>query len=173
MNHLPRYRDGHTFELGQCRHAVQPARRFAPRAGHHPRDPARPAQAEPTARLPGNVPGEQEERQELGVEGEEPAIHRDERRQAEVDDEFDRPADPGAASSSDPSGSVEARRGPDTQPRVRRTWADTGAGIGEGPDWSSFDIGRTVRALKYAHQHKLDSVFGNSIYDGGMHKQLQ
>ena len=49
----------------------------------------------------------------------------------------DRPADPGAASSSDPSGSVEARRGPDTRPRVRRTWADTGAGIGEGPDWSS------------------------------------
>ena len=115
---FPRYTYGHTFEPGQCRHAVQPARRFAPRVGHHPRDPARPAQAEPTARLPGNVPDEHAERRELGVEGEEQAIHHDERRQAEVDDEFDRPADPGAASSSDPAGSAEARRGPDTQPRV-------------------------------------------------------
>jgi len=30
MNHLPRYREGHSFEPGQCRHAVQPGRRFAP-----------------------------------------------------------------------------------------------------------------------------------------------
>ena len=152
MSHLPRYSDGHTFEPGQCRHAVQPARRFAPRVGHRPRDPARPAQAEPTARFLGTVPGEHEERRELGAEGEEQAIRRDERRQAEVDDEFDRPADLGAARSSDPAGSAEGRRGPDTQPRVRRTWADTGAGAGEGPDWSSFDIGRTVRALKVCTQ---------------------
>ena len=148
MIHLPRYRDGHTFEPGQCRHAVQPARRFAPRAGHHPRDPARPAQAEPTARLLGNVPDEHEERRELGVGGLEQAIHRDERRQAEIADDMNRPADLGAASSSIPAGSVESRRGPDTQPRIRRTWANTGAGAADGPDWSSFGIGRTVRALK-------------------------
>ncbi|MFM7982488.1 MAG: hypothetical protein ACKPKO_24515, partial [Candidatus Fonsibacter sp.] len=51
------------------------------------------------------------ELQELGRDGEEPAIRLDERRQAEVreqpaqaaaDVDMDRPSDPGAASSSDP-----------------------------------------------------------------------
>ena len=62
---------------------------------------------------------------------------------------MDRPPDPGGASSSDPAGSDAARgrRGPDQQPRIRRTWAGTGVGAAEAPDWSSVDIGRTVRAL--------------------------
>ena len=149
MNHLPRYREGHTFEPGQCRHAVQAGRRFAHRVGHHPRDPARPATAEPTARLPSHVPDADGELQELGREGEEQAIRSDERRQAEVRDDMDRPPDPGAASSSDPAGSTEARtRGPDLQPRNRRTWADTGAGPATNADWTTFDIGRTVKAMK-------------------------
>ena len=149
MNHLPRYREGHTFEPGQCRHAVQAGRRFAHRTGHHPRDLARPASAEPTARLPSHVPDAAGELQELGREGEEQAIRSDERRQAEVRDDMDRPPDPGAASSSDPAGSTEARhRGPDLHPLTRRTWADTGTGPADNADWTTFDIGRTVKALK-------------------------
>ena len=65
-------------------------------------------------------------------------------------DDMDRPSDPGAASSSDLVGSValQKRRGPDQKPRTCRTWADAGVGPEEAPDWTSFDIGRTVRALK-------------------------
>ena len=48
-----------------------------------------------------------------------------------------------------PAGSTEARhRGPDIHPRTRRTWADTGTGPADNPDWTTFDIGRTVQALK-------------------------
>ena len=158
MNHLPRFRVGHTFEPGQCRDAVHTGRRFALRVGHHPRGPARPASAEPTARSPGHVPDAAGELQELGREGEEHAIRSDERRQAEVReghaqpataDDMGRPSDPGAASSSDPAGSIEARhRGPDLHPRIRRTWTDTGTGPADSPDWTAFDIGRTVKALK-------------------------
>ena len=140
------------FEPGQCRHVVQLGRRYAPRVGHHPRDPARRAQAEPTARLPANVPDEEGGRRELGQDAEDRALRDFEDRQVEDPRamEMDRPPDPGGASSSDPVGSAEARRprGPDLQPRVRRTWADTGVGVAEGPDWSTCDIGRTARALK-------------------------
>ena len=38
------------------------------RVGHHPRDPARPAQAQPTARLHNNVPGNHGNVQELGAD---------------------------------------------------------------------------------------------------------
>ena len=153
MNHLPRSREGHTFEPGQCRHATHAGRRFAHRVGHHPRDLARPASAEPTARLPSHA-----ERQELGREGEKQAIRADERRQAAVRteqpdaDDMDRLPDPGAAGSSDPAGSAESRhRGPDLQPRTRGTWADTGSGPAEAPDWTTFDIGRAVKSSEGMH----------------------
>ena len=109
MNRLPRFREGHTR-----RHAVHLGRRFAPRVGHHPRDPARPAHAEPTAKMPAVVPRPDGRRQELGREGGERVVEEARRRQAEdtgsrradgVDD-VDRPDDPGAASSSDPARKV-------------------------------------------------------------------
>ena len=83
MNHLPRFLEGHTFDPGQYRRAVHNGRSFAPRVGHHPRDPARLAHAEPTARMPAVVPGPDGHRQELGREGEERALEEARRRQAE------------------------------------------------------------------------------------------
>ena len=98
------------------------------------------------------MPDEEGGRRELGQDAEDRALRELEDRQVEDPraDEMDRPPDPGGASSSDPAGSAEARssRGPDLQPRVRRTWAGIGVGATEAPDWSTFGIGRTVRALK-------------------------
>ncbi|MFM7988920.1 MAG: hypothetical protein ACKPKO_57370, partial [Candidatus Fonsibacter sp.] len=91
----------------------------------------RPDAVELAARLPSHVHNDTGELHELGREGEEQAIRVEERRQADLitikhsdaaapSDDMDRPADPGAASSSDPVGSSEARhRGYDLQPRVR------------------------------------------------------
>ena len=156
MNHLPRDKEGHNFEPGQCRHAARPGRDYAPRRGHHPRDPARPAEDSPTAGLPGHArePGLGEWR-ELGADGEREAIERVDAavaasggHQAEGGGqpaEGGHQADSGGAASS--SGAAPGR-GPDREPRVRRTWNDTGAGPEAGSEWTTFDIGRTVRALK-------------------------
>ena len=136
-----------TCELGQCRRAVHLGRRFALCLRHHPRDTARPAQVDPTARLPGHVPDDDWRRQELGREGEARGLQEAERRRAEATgrrqadggDYMDRPLDPGAASSSDPAGSATPsnQQGPDQNPRTRHTWPDTGVGPEEAPDCSS------------------------------------
>ena len=47
------------------------------------------------------------------------------------------------------------------------TWADTGVGAGEQPDWTTFDIEHS----KSAQLPKQDVRYGNYTSDGGMPKQ--
>ena len=71
MDHLPRATGEHLLEPGKCRFATNPKRAYAPRRGHHPRDPARRATADPTAGLPGTGRApDLGEPQELGAAGE-------------------------------------------------------------------------------------------------------
>ena len=156
MDHLPRDRDGHLMEPGKCRFATKPGREYVPRRGAHPRDPARPASDDPTAGLPSRArTGVDGEYRELGAEGEENAI-RDSEARGSTDAAGGQQADgdaaeavpggqlaEGGASSSSSSG-----RGPDQSQRTRRTWSDTGTGPDSNYDWSRFNVGIVIRALK-------------------------
>ena len=88
------------------------------------------------------------ERQSAPRRGHEP---RDPRRRASDDpsaalDPADIPDPPEAASSSAGPG-----RGPDTVPRVRRTYDDQASGPPNPSDWVSFDVGNTLRAIRTAN----------------------
>ncbi len=165
MRHLPRDK-GHLLEAGKCKWGVVPARAYAPRSGAHPRDPARRASEEPTSRLAGAPGGDElgqqgeaaldEERREREAERTQAQKASGEREGAEPIQERSSPGaeiapevpDTGGAMSSVQPAPERRGRGPDQQPRVRRTWADTGVGEGQEPDWTHFDVGRAVRALR-------------------------
>ena len=66
MRHLPAEDSRHLLTPGKCRYSAASARAYQPRRGRHPRNPAIPASADPTAGMPGTREG-----RELGQEAEE------------------------------------------------------------------------------------------------------
>ena len=159
--HAPRSSDRHSYKAGLCKWATAPMRSGAPRAGRHPRPGRVPADAEPTADLPGPNLGLDDEAEAIRLEQQERA------RESEPSSSSGRPTvglpesstGGSAASSSGGSpeglpesseGSVEhqvAVRGPDQVARTRRTFKEEGTG--EAPnDWTKFDVGSSLRALK-------------------------
>ena len=127
VNHLPRDRDGQLFEPGRCRLAAVPSRRYAPKVGHQPREPASPSHSDPTVGLPGHARGQHDRREELGVEGEQAALRRAQPTgtgQLQVAEALI------GSSASVVPGQIQV------QERMRQQ-------IGQ-----VFDIGRTVRSLK-------------------------
>ena len=122
----PRHHAEHTYESRKCKWATAPLRSTAPRARRRsarPHEPEPKPEQEPTAGIPANVEG-----RELGADGEEQIARED------------RAAEPSASSSGG--------RGPDREPRERRTYRDQGDNPEAAHDWSNFDIGRVVRIFR-------------------------
>ena len=128
----PRFHHTHNYKQADCKWATAPSRSSVPRKGAHPRPGRQRATADPTAGLPGNT-GEGE----LGAEDEK--VDQPASSSTAVPDE---PPDSGTASSS------RGTRGPDTVDRERRTWADTATGSDRDSDWSKFEVGTIMRALR-------------------------
>ena len=113
----------HTLVEGECKHAAMKFRAGTPRSGRHPRDPARPASSEPTARMPA---------QEL----------------SDATAEYEYPPDTGGSSSSTGSSTTASSgRGPDQEQRTRRAYRDAATGPENTTDWRNFDVARSLRAL--------------------------
>ncbi len=106
-----------------------------PRQGKHPRDPARPARASATTDAQAQLP----DGTDLGEHDEAGAIA----------DEADRAASSGPSGSSSAAAPADrATRGPDTEPRTRRTFADQSSGTSNASDWTRFDVTKSLRALR-------------------------
>ena len=99
IRRLHRDHHGHTMKAG-CRNLIKATRMALPRKGHHPRDPAQPAEDEPTAGLPGTSAG-----RELGADGEAAVEELEAARPSGASTQTDDQS--GAASSADPPGSAE------------------------------------------------------------------
>ena len=148
---------GHTFGP-DCRHALSQARRSSANRRPYGRLPAR---DEPTAGLRGSDLGRAEEQAAEDAipraaapssSSHEPCpIAAAERRAEEAGrDASDVPMQgPPAASGADASA---RRRGPDVEPRHRRTWAEGGTQTPIPSDWSSFDVQSCFRALRSSDQ---------------------
>ena len=136
----------HTYAPTKCRWATASSR-GVPRQGAHPRPGRVRATNEPTAGLPGTSNGE-----ELGAGDEREALQRPEAAVAQ--------GSGSASSSSTPAPQAEVAegapsktpRGPDSYPRERRTWKDTGTGSPSPSDWSNFDVHTTMRALRATNE---------------------
>ena len=150
-HHRPRSHATHNLMPSQCKWATAPERRGQPRQGAHPRPGRVRARAEPTAGLRGAADG-----QELGADDEpapETSVVKGEPAPETSVVEGDRAPEAsvaeGASSSSSSSAAPSANvRGPDQQPRERRTWTDTGTGPASPDDWTHFDVGNVMRALQ-------------------------
>lgn len=136
LQHRPSTNDSHTYS-GDCKYATAPKRAAHKRQGAHPRDPAQPASADPTSHMPGNDNGI-----ELGAAAEDAALEQLER----LGPSSTAATDGGSSSSS--STAARPGRGPDTVERVRRTYADSAAGPENNADWTTFDVQRSLKALR-------------------------
>ena len=141
QQHWPRYHDDHTHMPQECRWAAAPTREGHKRKGAHPRPPRVPASDEPTA----------------GREAEGPALGRADEARAEAEEankvrkrlNLPIPEQQEGGSSSSASGAAPRQgRGPDLDPRERRTWTETATGPETPSNWTEFDIGRVLRALR-------------------------
>ena len=59
---------------------------------------------------------------------------------------------------------VRAGRGPDVDPRTRLTWTESGTGPQHDPDWSQFDVARSMRALKANNQSACERILRKLHY---------
>ena len=121
----PRAHPHHTMD-GTCRVPTMSSRATHKKRGRHPREPQPVADEDPTA-------------------GAQPPTADDEQRIIDTVPQ-DRPVE-GATSSS--SGD-RAPRGPDVEPRERRTWKESSSGPAHPENWTTFDVNRTMRALRIA-----------------------
>ncbi|CAE7222318.1 unnamed protein product [Symbiodinium sp. CCMP2592] len=153
--HRPRGHPSHTMGP-DCRHVIAEERKGAPRRGRHPRPPSRKAVDDPSRDLQAQLPqgadlGQQEEEEAAAESSRQPAAKASgsDDLPSDVDTEFYQPSDPDAAPA------MPRARGPDKEPRVRRTYRDAGAG-GEVPsDWSRFDISRSMRVLRVGNERAI------------------
>ena len=141
----------HTYEAGKCKfHTQTPRLSGKKRQGKHPREPSTPSARHPTADLQAQLP----DGADLGAADEAAAAAAG---QAVRPPSSSGPAggisDAAAAQDSRGTESVAARpgRGPDLEPRVRRVFRDDAAGTPASSDWTRFDIGSSLRALRVGH----------------------
>ena len=139
----PRLDPEHTYEKDKCRWA---ASGFAPKVTRpaRPHTPVPRVDDEPTAHARATRDGV-----ELGAEGEERVAQAD-RAAAASSSSSSSSAVPAAASGS--GDADRSGRGPDQEPRVRRSFRDQGENPENPDDWSSFDIGKIVRLFRTTRQ---------------------
>ena len=123
--------EGHTFGP-DCRHVLTQVRATAKQRGPFGRVPAR---TEPTGGLRGSSLGKQAE-QDAEALG----------------DEQGQPAEPSSSSTDPPVRHVAGGRGPDVEPRTRRTWSEADTQTPSGEDWTSFDVQASFRGLRQADE---------------------
>ena len=140
----PRSHEDHTLEVGNCRwHSAQTRQGAgAPRRGRHPRAGRQRASAEPTAGLGDPALGAGDEAR-LAPEGAPPPNVQEGGSSSSAAG-----AAPPAPQPADAEPGARQGRGPDQEPRERRTWAESGVGPETPADWTSFDIGRVLRVLR-------------------------
>ena len=142
----PRHHHEHTFEHHKCKWATARTRNETSRTKHssgRPHEPEPKLEQEPTAGIPANVEG-----RELGADGEEQVARED------------RAAGQAASSSRG--------RGPDQEPRERRTYRDQGDNPEAAHNWSNFVIGRVVRIFRTNCEAAIRLPYGNYTFVGGM-----
>ena len=179
MNHIPRYKAGHTGVPGECRWEQIDTRRTAVRLGAHPREPRVKKHHDSTAGLPGTHP----DHGELGKDGED--IIDQALKQLDSADKDSALPEPvpmqigGASSSSSgaaPAGAASGKGGPrskhaqqrdwhdpdkgrgDFDPSTlgrkpygpRKQWHDAGTGPGNTVDWTGFDLRRVLQVFRSA-----------------------
>ncbi|CAE7353799.1 RE1 [Symbiodinium sp. CCMP2592] len=164
--HRPRTHSTHTYDE-HCRYAIVEERRGHPRAGRHPRPPARKARDDPTADLQAQLPEDQGdlaagEEAEAELPSSIPHTSPDGVNSPGLDDdnlfpELDLPQlspaekAAGAASDARARSSLEPPAEDSTQPRRRReqrTTKEQGSGQETPSDWSRYDVSRSLRVLR-------------------------
>ena len=136
-------------------------RSYAPRRGKHPRPPAVPASADPTAGMRGTKDGK-----ELGHDAEEENLQR--LREAERLENEDKPNTSSSSSSSsgpvpEPAGTrstkSKTQRG-EKPSEPAKLWDRPNMGEPrQPPNWSAFDIGKTLRSLKVSTEAQARYTF--------------
>ena len=121
--HKTRADPSHTYGP-DCRHALTSPRTTVQRRPFG----RKPAKSEPTAGLRASDLGQQVERQA---------------EEASADD-----APEPARGSTDPA-PARAHRGPDLEPRERRTWSEADVQTPSPSDWTSFDVQASLRGLRH------------------------
>ena len=139
VNHKPRSDASHTYGP-DCRHALTSSR-TSKQTRPYGRVPAR---VEPTSGARASRLGREAEQQaEQAAAGDaQPAP-------AEASPENVESAEP-ASSSSDPP--VRRGRGPELEPRERRTWSEADVQTPSPSDWSSFDVQASMRGLRHGNE---------------------
>ena len=164
--HRPRTHSTHTYDE-HCRYAIVEERRGHPRAGRHPRPPARKAREDPTTDLQAQLPegqgdlaaGEEAEAKlpsstpHTSPDGVNPPDLDDDNLFPELDLPQLSPAEKaaGAASDARARSSLEPPAEDSTQPRRRReqrTTKEQGSGQETPSDWSRYDVSRSLRVLR-------------------------
>ena len=126
--------EGHTFGP-DCRHVLTQVRASAKQRRPFGRVPAR---TEPTGNLRGSSLGRQAERDA-----------------EEQDGEQHQASEPSSSSNAPPALGARppsAGRGPDLEPRTRRTWSEADTQTPSGDDWTSFDVQASFRGLRHADE---------------------
>ena len=143
----PRLHEDHTYEKGKCRFSAQGARLDLP-GPKRPHNPQPRHDDEPTAHAPATRDGV-----ELGASGEERVARAD--RAAAAASSSSASSSSAGPAGSDPAQSSGGRaaeagqgRGPDHEPRTRRTFRDEGDNPENPDDWTNFDIGKVVRLFR-------------------------
>ena len=164
MRHYDARDSRHLLIPGKCRYRTADATRsYAPRTGRHPRPPAIPASGDPTAGMSGTKDGK-----ELGHEAEEENLQR--LREAERLEDEDKPNTSSPSSSSSSSSPVpEPAETRSTKSKPSRGQKPSEpAKLWDRPDmnepqqppnWSSFDIGKTLRSLKVSTEAQARFTF--------------
>ena len=138
---MARDHGSHTNDPNTCRWATVARRACHRRTATHPRIPRKKASDDPTARMRGAPEG-----QELGAADEDAALRQPSGEPVGANcSAGSGSASSGSASSGEPA---RATRGPDTVARERRTWNESASGPATTDDWTSFDAGKSMKALR-------------------------
>ena len=141
----------HTHEENKCRWANRDYRKTTKRKRRElqhqrPHEPVPQINEDPTTthRI-------QPDGAELGSHGERQVVEADENRATGSSSSSSAPmsqAQQDAVERNNILDGVRGTRGPDQQPRERRTWKETGTDPENPHDWTTFDIGRVTRLLR-------------------------
>ena len=133
--------EGNTFGP-DCRHVLTQERKSAKQRRPYGRIPAR---SEPTAGLKGSGLGRQaeQEAEQRADPVEPPALVPNEPSSSS------RGPQPAELTEAEGEERARAGRGPDREPRVRRTWQESDT---QTPDWTSFDVQSSFRALRMSDE---------------------
>jgi len=161
--------EDHTHIDGECKHISTTIRGYSERKGKHPREPTKKATKCPTSDAQAQLP----DGSDLGASGEGSGSASSSSglppsRLAEIPNANPSSGSGQTRSSEGQSEDEESKRtrGPDSKPRIRRTYEESGTGSENPSDWSRFDVTRSLRALRSRNNAVVLRELRN--YGGGM-----